>query len=193
MRLILLLCACSTTSLPAGGDLGGQDLSHVIGRVPKYHRSDDSACASTPAAGSCSLQPGFAQCTMDSQCTMGTNGRCIQSMGGALTCFCTYDSCTKDSDCANGQLCACHGNPYGGGAGNSCISGNCRTDADCPGSFCSPSASTMGCGGLGGYYCHTPGDQCTDDSDCPTQNGPQFCAFSSTNSRWQCAPELLCP
>jgi hypothetical protein len=178
--------------LPAGGDLGAHDLAHN-GRVPMNHRADDSACATTPPAGTCTLMPGFAQCTKDSECSTGTNGRCIETMGGALTCFCSYDTCKKDSDCTNGQLCVCHGSAYTGGAGNSCGSGNCRTDADCGGSFCSPSANSMGCGGLGGYYCHTPSDQCVDDADCPTMNGPQICAFSSKNSRWECAQQLLCP
>jgi hypothetical protein len=192
MRWLLCLAACTSSTLPAGSDLAVQDLARNP-HTPLHHRVDDSACASAPPAGNCNLMPGFAQCNMDSQCTTGKNGRCIENMGGALTCFCSYDGCGKDGDCTSGQLCVCHGSPYAGGAGNTCMSGNCRTDTDCPGSYCSPSANTQGCGGLGGYYCHTAGDQCVDDGDCPTTNGPQFCAWSSQNLRWQCAPELLCP
>ena len=196
---VVVLAGCTSSNLPpgnsdlAGVDLAARDLARGGAKQPAQHRTDDSACATTPPAGDCTLTNGFGACSQDSDCTSGTHGRCTESTGGALTCFCTYDGCGGDKDCASGQVCACHGSPYTAGAGNTCMPGNCRTDADCPGSWCSPSAATNSCGGLGGYYCHIAGDQCTDDSDCPTSNGPQYCAWSPMNNRWQCAPELLCP
>jgi hypothetical protein len=197
VRCLLLIAACSNGTLfvpndASVSDLAARDLAHN-GRVPMNHRSDDSACAAAPPPGTCTLMGGFAECTSDGQCTMGTNGRCIQSTSGALTCRCAYDTCSGDTACATGQVCACHGAPYTNGAGNTCLHGNCRVDSDCPGSWCSPSASTTSCGGLDGYWCHTAGDLCTNDGDCPTQNGPQLCAFSTSHQRWECAPELLCP
>jgi hypothetical protein len=190
----------SGTSDSAAGDAGasdaaGNDASDASpfdggGRVPVNHRPDDSQCQKPAATGNCTLQQ--ASCTQDSQCTSGTNGRCVQTMGGALTCLCTYDTCVHDSDCPAGKLCACHGSAYTGGTGNTCIDGNCRVDADCgAGKYCSPSHGTSGCGGVTGYYCHTAQDQCIDDADCG--GGVNVCAWSASSNRWTCQQEQLCP
>jgi hypothetical protein len=113
---------------------------------------------------------------------------------GAIFCRCSYDTCTHDTDCATGQTCACHGSAYLNG-GSTCFPGNCRVDGDCgAGGFCSPSRAPMGCGGLGGYYCHAATDLCLDDSDCPSMGtGPRMCAFIAATSRWECTNQLLCP
>jgi len=129
---------------------------------------------------------------MDSQCTTGTNGRCIESTGGALFCSCTYDTCSVDTDCMSGQLCVCHGSAFTNGAGNTCMTGNCRVDSDCgTNGYCSPSHGTVGCGGISGYYCHTKSDTCVNDADC-TGQGLDVCAWSTTDDRWECQRELLC-
>ncbi|MEI8259396.1 MAG: hypothetical protein WCJ30_27325, partial [Deltaproteobacteria bacterium] len=114
------------------------------------------------------------------------------STGGARICRCSYDTCAHDTDCAAGETCACHGTEYVTG-GNSCMPGNCRVDGDCgAGGYCSPSQTTTGCGGLGGYYCHTATDTCVDDGDC-TGSGIQMCAYVTANHRWECVARLLCP
>jgi hypothetical protein len=202
--LSLLLAGCGGGT-SQGGDAGhdlavagdgpaAPDLANPSdgGRAPLYHRPDDSACAGQPPAGNCMLQQ--AACMKDADCNAGSNGRCIQTMGGALTCRCSYDTCTGDGDCAAGQLCVCHGTPYTGGAGNTCVMGNCRVDADCgAGGFCSPSHGTSGCGGIVGYYCHTPMDTCLDDDDCQSRGGFQVCAFVDGDRRWKCVMPQLCP
>jgi hypothetical protein len=129
-------------------------------------------------------------CGSDNDCTMGTNGRCTEGNGGVPFCMCTYDTCQHDTDCPTGQLCACHGSPYNVG-GNACTPGNCRVDADCNGRACSPSMAPMGCGGLGGYYCHVAADECTNDSDC-TSSGLDVCTFDTGAGHWKCTQELLC-
>jgi hypothetical protein len=223
MRCLLVLAACANSTLKAprdggqdqgvldGGvdqgvpdgsvDQGARDLAMLAGDlamvpgVPENHRTNDSACSTVPSPGTCTLVGGFPQCHMDAQCTSGVNGRCIQSTSGALTCNCTYDTCSTDADCAPGETCVCHGTAYSNGAGNTCVAGNCRVDADCPGFWCSPSVKPNICGGkFAGYYCHTAGDLCTNDADCP-KTGPQmpYCLFSTTNLRWECAPVMLCP
>jgi hypothetical protein len=135
-------------------------------------------------------------CSSDSNCTDGgANGRCIESGGGVLYCSCTYDTCADDAACPTGSTCACHGSPYTGSAGNTCTPGNCRVDADCGGGagYCSPSYDVNSCGSLAGYYCHTPDDQCVDDSDCTSSTmGPQVCAYSTTTARWQCHQQEFC-
>jgi hypothetical protein len=160
------------------------------GRVPIYHRPDDSQCSQPAPPGNCTFASGA--CTHDGQCTSGTNGRCVESNGGVIYCSCTYDTCVHDTDCAVGQLCVCHGSAYTN-AGNTCMPGNCRVDSDCgAGGYCSPSHGTVSCGGVSGYYCHGASDQCTDDSDCSGMGGLDVCAWSSTGHRWECQMELLC-
>jgi hypothetical protein len=134
------------------------------------------------------------QCTSDGQCTAGTNGRCVEAGGGVISCACTYDTCTHDTDCGSLTACACHGSPYTNGQGNRCVPGNCRVDADCgPGAYCSPAWDPNGCGSLGGYYCHTSADQCVDDSDCTgSPAGPAVCTYSATTHRWECVTSPLC-
>jgi len=100
----------------------------------------------------------------------------------------------QDTDCPAGNTCACHGSAYTGGAGNTCVPGNCRVDADCgTDGYCSPAYNTHSCGGVAGYYCHTPKDTCLDDSDCTSsQSGPQVCTYSTAAGHWACAAQELC-
>jgi hypothetical protein len=172
---------------------GGDSAAADAGRVPTYHRPDDSQCSQPAAAGDCTISGGTLTCHSDAECTTGTNGRCIESGGGAITCLCTYDTCTHDTDCPTGDLCACHGSAFTGGAGNTCKPGNCRVDSDCgPGGYCSPSHGTTGCGGLTGYYCHTTADTCVDDTDC-SGSGADVCAWSMSATHWECQQQQLCP
>lgn len=165
--------------------------------MPVNHRPSDAQCSGPAAGGDCaSPGPPPGGCTSDSVCTGGTNGRCINHGGGpAADCYCTYDACVHDADCPGGQTCACHGAPYTDSAGNTCVAGNCRIDTDCgAGGYCSPSARPALCGdSLAGYYCHTAGDQCVDDTDCGA-SGPNFaaCEYSTTDSRWECQQLPVC-
>jgi hypothetical protein len=198
--LVLSLGACRSGVESGNGDLAGIDLAgrdlasggvHDLSVVTaQNHRVDDSQCSAPRAAGGCSFGIGPGMCSSDSACTMGTNGRCTTSYGGVPNCSCSYDSCQHDTDCPAGQLCVCHGSLYNPG-GNTCMPGNCRVDADCNGRACSPSIAPMGCGGIGGYYCHVAADECTNDSDC--QPGLNVCTFDANAAHWKCTQELLCP
>jgi hypothetical protein len=96
---------------------------------------------------------------------------------------CVYDDCYADDQCTDGAVCECREATLGG---NGCLSSGCRVDADCPGSWCSP---TMGpCGayaGTVGYQCHTPEDECTNDVDCASPNG--HCIHSPEVGHWVCS------
>lgn len=99
--------------------------------------------------------------------------------------LCVYDRCYSDSECLDGTLCECRT----GTQGNGCLYTGCRVDADCPGSWCSP---TMGaCGAFGGivdYECHTPEDECTDDGDCVAPGmGTGYCMYSELPGHWVCS------
>jgi len=164
--------------------------------VPVNHRPNDAQCGTTPPPGTCNFggsSGGPGMCSSDSQCADGgLNGRCVEMGGGVAYCGCTYDACLHDSDCT-GETCACHGSPYTGQLGNRCVPGNCHVDSDCgAGGYCSPSYSPAGCGGLGGYYCHTAVDQCIDDSDCADAGFLTVCAYSTMNSRWECQQQVAC-
>jgi hypothetical protein len=184
----------SSSGSSSGGSSSGSGSGSSSGvmRVPVNHRTSDAECTQPAPPGNCKFMTQM--CSSDSSCMAGTNGRCVQGNGGPAYCFCTYDTCANDAACATGQTCACHGSPYTYGTGNTCVSGNCRVDGDCgAGGYCSPSYQVMSCGGLEGYYCHTSMDQCVDDSDCPSGGGPPVCTYSTTNMRWECHTQSLCP
>ena len=71
--------------------------------------------------------------------------------------------------------------------------GNCHVDANCGvGGYCSPSYTGTGCGSLGGYYCHTPSDQCIDDTDCGSGGGLSVCTYDQSVGYWMCKMRGLC-
>jgi len=192
---VTALWACGGSTTGATGESG------VTAKVPLHHRPNDAPCSQPPPAAGCGFTGGT--CSKDTDCTSdaGANGRCIEP--STNICSCTYDACSGDGACATGQTCACHGTPYTGSLGNTCMPGNCRVDSDCGAKgYCSPAPSTQ-CGagsatGLTGYYCHTAMDLCVDDSDCPTLQNPsdpndptfQTCGYSM--GRWQCQPVPIC-
>jgi hypothetical protein len=179
----------------SSSDAGSGGPDSAIARVPMNHRPNDLACMTTPPPGTCSgpnpTPPGG--CAMDSDCTQGTNGRCVQPGGPLPGCECTYDTCSGDSDCPTGQTCACHDTADVNG-GNECVPGNCRVDADCGlGGYCSPTVSSQGCGGnISGYYCHTPKDECVNDTDCPNSPVGGACTYSSSLGYWACVVIPVC-
>lgn len=179
-----------SSSSSGGGGSGSGSGNNVC--PPVSHRSSDLECTQ-PAVrtGNCNFygtpQPG--QCFVDSDCAdAGVNGRCIRSPG---SCVCTFDACSGDSTCAAGQTCACHTTADTGDRGNTCVPGNCRVDSDCgPGGLCSPTPSA--CGGVGGYYCHTPQDDCTTDCACVMVDPTKSCAFDPADGRWTCQARPSC-
>jgi hypothetical protein len=172
-------------------------------RTPAKHRPTAAACPTTRGPGSTDLGgtpcvfsdagPPL-KCTQDSDCTAGINGRCYVEEYAGIKCepFCSYDTCFSDSDCAASDAgnvaCLCRTTVFGSAdTPNLCAIGSeCRLDSDCgPCGFCSPSdlAGTF-CGTPPTWFCHTPSDQCTDDSDCP--NGVT-CTHDAMTKRWTCA------
>jgi hypothetical protein len=165
------------------------------GRVPLRHRATATACTAPRPASTC--DPGgvpMSECANDSQCAAGTNGRCVGNPHDG--CRCNYDACVNDADCAMGGACECRLAGRGAAGANACIPGNCRVDADCgPRGFCSPTLGDCGdFGGLSGYYCHTPTDECVDDADCASQDAgflgqTPYCAYSRQVGHWRCSSQ----
>jgi hypothetical protein len=123
----------------------------------------------------------FGTCCFDEDCSEGTRGRCTRSRDFT---YCTYDACQEDSDCATGGPCACSE------GGNQCLGGNCQVDSDCSGgALCSPSFGPCGSySGVIAYYCHTPDDECTNDTDCSDPDeAAGYCMYSSEVGHWLCS------
>ena len=181
------------TDVPDGGDTGvdtGTDVTDPLPE-PDSHRPEAVTCDrerpfyEIPVEASGWGAP--MDCTTHEECTDGENGRCTGNSHDGWRC--TYDSCFEDADCGS-TVCACDGGWRSGS--NTCLGGNCQVDADCgAGGWCSPSMSECGLyGGVTGYWCHTPEDTCTDDSDCPGTGdfgGPGYCMFSQTLGHWECS------
>jgi hypothetical protein len=186
------------TGSAGAGSAGATGSAGMSGRVPAKHRPSAVACSTDRPAGACMAPvaagasaptPG---CTKDSDCTAGSNGRCL-ALGRVAACSCSYDLCTTDADCAQtGGPCACRPDAQGivaptTTASNICLAGDCRVDADCGAEgYCSPSLGSCGAySGVTGYYCHTPTDACVDDADCTAQGGGD-CRFNPTKKAWDC-------
>jgi len=176
----------NTTPLAKGGSTS---VSTVAPRTPSVHRAQASSCVGVfappePSNVVMDYNPG---CTKHSDCTAGTNGKCVNGIGMAYRMYsCTYDQCATDSDCDAGKICYCTASTSA-----RCLSvGNCQTDADCgnhPYSFCSPSMG-WDCGGyrpIDGFHCHTASDNCMDNADC---TGTDYCNFDAYEARWKCTP-----
>jgi hypothetical protein len=168
---LILLSAC-------GGSVDTPDGP----REPVIHRVTEVTCGARPADAGDVIPspPTYGECETAAQCTSGLNGRCVVDRGGFS---CDYDLCFEDDDCGSGSVCRC-GNP--GGEGNRCTQAGCRVDADCPGSWCSPTFGTCGnYSGVVGYACHTQKDECVDDADCAGSGG--YCWYSPMVAHWLCS------
>jgi len=157
-------------------------------REPMQHRATPTTCGTPspqPGSGgsSAGASPDEETCKLDSDCTMGKDGRCIN---GRIGLHCTYNACFADAECGDGQVCLCEG---GMGSGSRCSVPGCRIDADCPGSWCSPSFGTCGnYSGVIGYQCHGPKDECVDDTDCGDGSfSAPYCAYDPMVAHWVCS------
>jgi hypothetical protein len=187
---LLLAGACDSDSDTTPGSVtSSASGSGGSGALPEpaRHRAEAAACTGSPPPGNTSM-PGSA-CEQDGDCTAGENGRCIWPFGGENLCM--YDECVEDQDCGGASVCACRVDDSFGM--NRCFHGNCVVDADCgEGGYCSPSAVHVSPScmegispGSIGFFCHTAGDECTDDPDCGDPQG-FACLFQVESARWEC-------
>jgi hypothetical protein len=161
-------------------------------KVPLQHRTTAGTCGPNVFSRLNGADGGAGPiaCTTDAQCT-----QCLAGQTAGCHCAegqCTLDQCTTDADCTAAQTCTCardiNAGDGGGGPHNLCVPSDCRTDADCPNGYCSPSADPNGGPfyGTRGWYCHGPDDACTYDSDCPSG---EYCAFFPDSHAWACGSE----
>ena len=173
-------------SAGGGGSAGSATLLHE----PAHHRTAEVSCGTPPASAPKASAPASGAplptqfCSVDADCTAGNNGRCERSNFGMQ---CVYDRCFVDADCDSGSVCICSAP---GGFGNHCGQVGCRLDADCPGSWCSPTFSSCGeYSGVVGYACHTRQDECVDDTDCkdPSMLSTPYCMYDPAVAHWICS------
>lgn len=112
-------------------------------------------------------------CEKNAEC--GPSARCgCDEVRGRNACI-ALDSCASDGDCARGMLCQCGAS----GQPNHCMPGDCRSDADCPGTKCEPSHS-------GGSFCRTPNDRCRTSKECEKQEMWGVCEMRPGDDAWAC-------
>lgn len=180
--LFVLVTACGGTTVVRSGDAGAGGSGHT----PAKHRPRQVVCGTPPPGGggasSAGQQPAPEMCSVDSDCQTGPNGRCIF---GRIGQYCTYDECFRDGDCASGEVCMCGAST---GTGSHCSQAGCRTDSDCPGSYCSPTFGTCGnYSGVIAYQCHTSKDTCIDDADCASTGVGAYCMYDPMVAHWVCS------
>jgi len=154
--------------------------------MPVQHRGSAAVCAPNPHAGHEPLGPaahavGSAECHVDADCSARPNGICSEKYVGQgdFSIVCAYDECMSDADC-NGGPCICGGSA----AVNDCGGGQCKVDADCNGGYCSPSQDECNWH-VGGWFCHTADDECTDDKDCGS-DFDDYCWMDPKKRHWAC-------
>jgi hypothetical protein len=156
----------------------------ICGRRPHNHRPASEECDREREPGSLFHTVDNPACSVDSDCTAGENGRCLNAQFQAVP-ICSYDMCFSDAMCTRGGPCACA--PPKTTTNNICLAGNCNIDGECgPNGFCSPSFGMCGWySGVVAYYCHTCEDECVDDSDCDHPDA--YCAYEPRRARWECS------
>jgi hypothetical protein len=188
--LVALLFGCAS---PKGAS--STVVSDAGAREPAVHRAVALPCTAPRPPGATNVDPSpGSTCTLDSECSTGTNGRCEGGLAHGAN-VCTYDECVEDRDCPGGRgVCDCRNTARYDA--NVCFNDGCRVDSDCgAGGFCSPSLTDLdkrSCGALTsgdwGFFCHMPADRCVDDSDC--NSAGQRCAHY--RGSWICvAPQCL--
>jgi len=137
------------------------------------YRASVQACDSSLPRPDTTCGTGSGACSTDADCTAEPHGYCTTT-GEDLSCHCEY-GCLQDSDCGPGQVCYCRNYLIG-----TCLPSNCVSDADCESGYHCASYEGFICGSVEGFACQSPGDECTDESDCEPFGG---CQLGESNAR----------
>jgi hypothetical protein len=195
--LLLALAGCSggtsTTTSPAdaGGDAGGDAAGRGdSGNAPPPPTDAGGVVVARPdGGGACRAEPPSYHRPSAMACPSHETDAGRDS--GILGCDPPHDACLVDSDCGGSGVCDCEDprctHPFAT-TGNVCLLGNCRVDSDCACGFC---AAELTCGGLAGYWCTTPLDECATNADCQDGGTGSVCGWSMDH--WACGPATPCP
>ncbi len=159
--------------------VSGMDTGYDTCQGGTVRRRAVIVCPTAPLPpSSCMLDassvPAF--CQSNGDCDAGLFGVCNAAQFGE-GCNCTY-GCTRDSDCASGQICLC-GDPVGRCIGASCNAGTCGAGMECA------TYSLQYCPGCTeGFACQTAADTCFSNSDC----GDGACSIDPVTMARACSP-----
>ena len=143
----------------------------------------------TISAAACAGTETYTYCSTDADCTDNAYGKCatgVEDWSGATFCGCVY-SCTADSDCSSGQVCAPAGiKELGWGVDWSmCVAAGCTTNADCTSGECGFDSFDDGCGPVPVLACRDESqDACRVDDDCGND-----CGAASATGPFECWEE----
>ncbi len=135
-------------------------------------------------------------CSQDTDCSDFPPGACHNQFG---YCLCRYP-CQTDDDCGPMGACACDTQyepslfeSFQGGlyTFTNCVSATCRSDEDCPGMY-TCGLSPDYCGGVEGFFCHGPADECQSNSECDINGEPGRCSYDEDEARWLCEEFVIC-
>jgi hypothetical protein len=204
--LLLVLAACGGTSSTIAADDAGTDATSAtdagsdVVTHPEPDAGADVVTHPEPDAGAdgATKPDGSAACRTEaptyhrpSATTCPSHATDAGTDSGIVGCMPPHDACLVDTDCGGSGVCDCEtpscAHPFGS-SGNVCLPGNCRVDSDCACGFC---AGDPSCGGLDGYWCTTPLDECSTDADCHDGGASSQCRWSTDH--WACASALACP
>lgn len=169
---------------PASSSCNAFSATSVGDRIPAEHRATAKECA--PSSVALVTDAGGGACLTDSDCASASGTLFTHCLRGQ----CSFDACLVDADCANGGICGCSSDYYGGNVAihpNVCVPGNCRVDSDCGvDGACSPSRGR--CGSFEGFYCHGVADTCVDPKlDCQGCDPPaSSCIYAPTVGHFMC-------
>jgi len=160
------------------------------------HRANAVPCPAERGAGISDGPPdaGGGRCGRDADCTASPNGRCLRvasaSDGFVPRYACSYDQCSRDSDCASGLACVCRSSGQDPSPNYCALAGNCLSDSDCgPPGYCSFSRDRVCLSGANlGYFCHTPDDECSGEGAC--EGGG--CTYDLAVHHWACSRSNFC-
>jgi hypothetical protein len=175
--LALIHCGGTTAGPgPGTGDGGGGGGGTC---APAQHRAVAAVCPVTSYPAS---DAGPASCATDADCAAAGSG--LTTCRGSQ---CVYDACLSDSDCANGGVCVCSKDYYGGNAAyhpNVCVPSGCHVDADC--------GDNGVCAGSIGYCGSYEGFQCGSSTAPACGASGQSCNFSPEVGQFTCSASPVC-
>ena len=175
----------TTHRLGALALVGGLALAHCNGSTaggptctPADHRAAATSCAPTPYP--VQSDAGTTTCATDADCqTSGSSSHCVAGQ-------CSFDECLVDADCANGGICGCSTDYYGGNAAyhpNVCVPADCHVDSDCgSGGVCAPSFGL--CGSFDSFHCAP--------ASAGACSGNDACNFSPEVGHFTCGAAAVC-
>jgi hypothetical protein len=196
--LLVLLVACGGAAATSPGADAGSDATGAADASTDATGTTD-ATGAIDAGGDVATHPdGGAACRTEAPTTHRPSAATCSSHetdagadAGLVGCEPPHDACLVDSDCGGSGVCDCEAprcsHPFAT-TGNVCLPGNCRVDSDCACGFCAGESS---CGGLDGYWCTTPLDECATDADC--QDGGTISACRWSTDHWGCVAVTGCP